>query len=52
MPTQVRPPGFQDLLQFGLLEAILGRRSRRWKRATPPRIRNRITTGPSIWIRS
>ncbi|MEX0741704.1 MAG: hypothetical protein WD079_02835, partial [Phycisphaeraceae bacterium] len=24
------PPGFQDMLEFGLLEALLGRRSRRF----------------------
>ncbi|MBC5992036.1 hypothetical protein [Pontibacter cellulosilyticus] len=30
MKTTSVPPGFQDMLQFGLVEALLGRRSRRF----------------------
>jgi hypothetical protein len=32
MAAQVIPPGFQDMLGFGLVEALLGRRSRRFFR--------------------
>ncbi len=30
MERSLMPPGFQDMLEFGLAEALLGRRSRRF----------------------